>query len=71
MGVDVDPAGRDEQPLGVDLVAGFARRPVRRGDPVAVDRDVTGAGRGAGAVDEGAVADDEIVHVVVYTVRFG
>ena len=34
-----------------------------RGDPLAVDRDVAGEGRRAGAVDDRAAANDDVVHL--------
>ena len=66
--VHVDEAGRDDQPLGVDLALGLARRHAADGDdPVAADGHVADEPRVAGAVDDAAVADDEVVlaaHVV-------
>ena len=59
--VHVDEAGRDEQAVGVD---DFARGTVDRadfGDDAVGDRDVGDARRGAGAVDDGAALDHEIV----------
>ncbi len=55
VGVDVDPARGDQQPVGVDgpgrrLAGGGADA----GDRAPVDGDVGGAGRCAGAVDDGS-----------------
>ena len=61
--MEVDEPGRDVPAVGVDRaprragVAGLGDR----GDAVAVDRDVGPPARRAGAVDDGAVGDDEIV----------
>ena len=60
--VDVDEAGRDQQAAGVDLAPALADVVAHRGDGVAVDGDVGLAARRAGAVDDGAAADHEIVH---------
>src|SRR5262249_56453735 len=60
--VDVDPAGRDDQPARVDLATALAGDVPGGGDAIAVDRDVAGARRRARAVDDGAPAQDEIVH---------
>ena len=62
MGVDIDPAGRDQQAVRVDLAL---RRPglaADRGDPAAIDRNVAGKGFAPGAVDDGAAANDDVVH---------
>ena len=62
MGVDIDPARRNQQPVGLDHAPrrpGFA---ADRDDPVAIDGDIAGKARRAGAVDDGAVPDDDVVH---------
>ena len=61
VGVDVDEARRHERAVGVDGAPGRVVDPADLGDAFAVDRDVAGEGRAAGAVDERATADDEIV----------
>src|SRR5690606_18679304 len=61
VGVDVDEAGRDQQAVGVDGAAPDAVDPAHLGDDAAGDGHVRGAGLGAGAVDDGAAADDEVV----------
>jgi hypothetical protein len=60
--VHVDPAWGDEQAVctkfpttDADLTHG--------GDPVAVDRDICGAGGATRAVDEAARADHEVMHL--------
>src|SRR5439155_13565643 len=63
VGVDVDDTGRDEQAVGVDrLLRRGTAEVADLGDAAVVDGDVGGPGRGTGAVDDGAGADDEIVH---------
>ncbi len=62
MRMRIHPAGRDQKPVGVDLAP---RRPLfaaDAGDAPAGDGDVAGKGLGAGAVDDRAAADDDIVH---------
>ena len=61
VGVDVDEAGRDERAVGVDLLAAAAVDRPDLGDDAVGDGDVGGAGRRAGAVDDGAPSDDEVV----------
>ena len=69
VGVDVDPAGGDEIAAGVDLVAAVVGDPTVDGRPTAVIRPSSMAmspceAVGAGAVDDEAVADDDVVHVL-------
>ena len=62
MRMDIDPARRDQQPVRVDHPP---RRPglaADRNDAVAVDRDIAGKARRAGAVDDGPAPDDDVVH---------
>ena len=62
VGVDIDPARRDQQPVRVDH---SPRRPglaADRDDPVAVDRDIAGETRRPGAVEDRAARDDDVVH---------
>jgi hypothetical protein len=58
--VDVDPARRDHQPAGVDFLAATGTHFAHLDDSAVRDRDVGLEGGGAGAVVEGAAADDEI-----------
>ena len=62
MGVDVDPAGRDQQAARVDLAPPALAHLAHRGDDAAVDRDVAGEARAPGAVDDRSVANHQIVH---------
>ena len=62
MGVHVDPAGRHQQAVGVDLAPGRALLAADRGDPAVRDRHVAGEARLAGAIDDGAAANDDVVH---------
>ncbi len=59
MGVDVDEAGGDDPPGGVDLVCPGNRRPDRH-DPAGGDADVGPVGGAARAVDEDTTADGQI-----------
>ena len=60
--VHVDPAGRDQKPRGVDLPPGRSEPAADRGDPVAFDGHVTRKCRFAGAVDNVAAANNDVVH---------
>src|SRR5262245_49411188 len=62
MGVRVDPARRDQKPVGVDLALGRALFAADRGDAAVGDRNIAGKRGLAGAVDDGAAANDDIVH---------
>ena len=61
--MEVDEPGRDETAVGVDGATRGTGVPGRGDgrDPVAVDDDVRTTPRCAGAVDHGAVDDDEVV----------
>jgi hypothetical protein len=61
VGVDVDEAGGDQQAVGVDRAPGGAVDLADGGDHPVGDGDVGGAGRGTGAVDDGAAADDQVM----------
>ena len=61
--VDVDESGRDQETLGVDLLAAEIVDLADGGDDAVVDGDICQSGSGAGAVDDLSVADNEIVHV--------
>jgi hypothetical protein len=60
VGVDVDEARRHDEAPGVDLLAARARHATDGGYAAFLDRDVALAWLAAGAVDDGAVADDEV-----------
>ena len=62
MRVDIDPSGRDEQPVGIDGLARGGGEFADLGDLAVTDRDVAGEGGSAGAVDDGAAFDDAIEH---------
>ena len=64
MGVDVDEAGGDVKASGVDFGAALCGHLADDGDAVAVDCHIALEGGVAGAVDDGAAADDHIVHVL-------
>jgi hypothetical protein len=62
--VGVDEAGGDDEPTGVDhlrhVTRVHGREIVDRQDPVAQDADVGGAPRGAGAIDDGPAAHEQV-----------
>ena len=61
VGVAVDEARRDDQPVGIDACAAACRRDAADLDDAAVlDADIGAEARLARAVDDGAAADDEI-----------
>ena len=58
----VDEAGEDVSAGRVDHSVGGGRAEVAHGgDPAPIDRDIVGSGLSAGAIDEDAAADDEVV----------
>jgi len=61
MGMRVDKAGRDDAIGRVDDPLGAVADPADLDDPAVRDRDVGVAARRAGAVDHGAVLDQQIV----------
>ncbi len=69
VGVDVDEAGRDQQPGRVDGLGGVAgeRRPRHRDDRAVLHRHVTDEARVARAVDDGAAGDLDVVHVRTFS----
>jgi hypothetical protein len=56
VGVDVDPAGRDDEARGVDLAPGRPLHLAHGHDPLAIDRDVA---------REALAADDQVVHRIL------
>ena len=70
MGVDVDPTGRHQLPLGVDLAPGRAVDLAHGADDTAIDRDVADAGGPARTVGDRAAPDDQVVHRCALLVRF-
>ena len=62
MGVDVDEARRDGAAIGVERLARGAGDVSDRDDLVVLDRDIAAEARGAGAVDDGAVGDEQVGH---------
>ena len=61
MRVDVDKAGRDDQPGGVDLARGGAKIGADAGDRIARDRDIADLIETRLGVDHAAVADQQIM----------
>jgi hypothetical protein len=64
MGVDIDPAGRDQQAAGVDFAPPGASLTSNRGDFAASDCDIAIKRRRSRAVNDFAIANDEIIHTV-------
>ena len=61
MGVEIDEAGRDDLAFGVDLLLAAARGlGLDGGDPIAGDQYVGLIGLAATAIDDGAVAYDQV-----------
>src|SRR5262249_46552525 len=60
--VDVDPARRDQEAVGVDFALAGPELAADRRDAVAIDGDVARKGRLAGAVDDLSAVDDDVVH---------
>ena len=69
VGVDVHPAGGDNEPVGVDLAPGRALDLANGNDAVALDSDVPDDGRRARSVHEGSAPDDQVQHVRVSPLR--
>ena len=66
VGVDVHPAGGDNQAPGVDLAPGGAFDLAHGDDAVALDPDVRAGGRRARPVHHSSAPDDQVQHVVVF-----
>ncbi len=62
MGMHVHPAWRHQAAIGLHFPAAGAGLAAHLGQAVAVDGDVAGEGGGAGTIDNGAAADDQIMH---------
>ena len=63
VGVNVDPAWRDQRTVRVDDLAGrVADRSADRDDPAIFDRHVAGVRGIAGAVDDRAALDHVVMH---------
>jgi hypothetical protein len=63
MGVDIDPAGGDEQAVRVDLALARPGLAADRRDLAAVDRDIAGERLAASAVEDAAAANDDVVRL--------
>src|SRR4051812_49306765 len=60
MGVDVDEAGGHQLPLGIDLLGAVPGDLADCGNPAVLEPDIRLDRLAAGAIDDGATADDEI-----------
>src|SRR4051794_20149313 len=61
MRMDVDKAGRDRKPLGVDLLVAASADRTDRGDLAVLHGHVADERRSAVAVHDGAAANDDVV----------
>ena len=64
VGVDVDPARRDQQAVSFDDSGGAALDRAHLGDAAGIHRDIGGTCRPAGPVDQRPTLDDQVVHVI-------
>ena len=62
MRVHVDPAGRHQQARGVDLAPSRTKFAADLDEALARDRQIAGERGLAGAIDDGAAANDDVVH---------
>ena len=62
MGVNIDPARRHQQTVGIDRPPRRSGLAAHRSDLPVIDRDIAAKGRCTGAVDDGAAANDDVVH---------
>ena len=62
MGVDVDEARRHQQAACIDLALAHAELRANGGNPAVLHRNIGGFAGLAGAIDHGAVSDDEVKH---------
>ena len=62
MGVHVRPSRRDQQAVGIDHPPARPGLAADRGNPLAIDCQVSGEGRAAGPVNDRAAANDDVVH---------
>ena len=71
MGVNIDPAGRDDFAARVNLAHGVPAHGADSGDQAVLHRDVAGKARGAGAIDNRAIADDQVISGHIELSRHG
>ena len=62
MRVHVDPAGRDHQPVGIDLAPGRPLLAADGGDPAVCNGDVAAERRLAGPIHDRAATNNDVVH---------
>ncbi len=62
MGVHVDDAGREHEPIGVDRLGALVLDLADSGDAAVLDREIGAPGLVAQPVDESGAADDEVDH---------
>jgi hypothetical protein len=63
VGVDIDPAGGHQQPVGADLALAWPGLAADLRQSAAVDRDIARQCVRARAVDYAAAANDDVVHL--------
>ena len=71
MGVHVNPAGRHQQAVRIDIALGWALFAADRHDAIAVDRHVAAEGCLACAVGNSAAANDDVMHEAAPGLRRG
>ena len=62
MGVNVDPAGRDQKPRRLDLALTGPLLAADSGDTATVDRHIARKRRLAAAIDDLTAANDDVIH---------
>src|ERR1700720_911800 len=62
MSMRVNPAGRDQKPVCIEVALGGTQFAADRGDAAVRDSDLAAKSGLAGAVDDGTAANDDVVH---------
>ena len=71
MGVDIDPAGGNDLAIRIDFARGIAAHGADGGDQPVLDGNVAGKARGTGAVNDRAIADDQVISGHIELSRHG
>ena len=69
MGMEVDDAGSQYQPLGVNYLCCVLPDAADSGDPAACDREITLGKWVAQSIGDAGIAEDQVVHGLPYRVR--
>src|ERR1700709_2544928 len=62
MSMDIDPARRDQQAIGIDFPLARAGLAANLSELVAIHRHIAGIGRFAGTIDDRTASDHRITH---------